>query len=633
MPPPTTTYSAPRNEHPSLSPPVKPKPSVLDFVAPAAPYSGSGAVDDVSAWPHRPRDDRLLRLAFPYDSVYKNERGRFRALGLSSGLGTLSYLHQHHKLLSSTNNPLDSFLVDMPAEALLPPELASRDPGAPCTFIQPCPQLWDMVTEHVPPNVIWALVRQFLESTYLLWPTFLLPTFVEKCGDEDARSTPDFMMLLLSICALTARERLPPATTGEDVSSRFFDLYWQVKRRFPRVDQSTLPCIQSCVYMALYCYGGSGTNGVLEGHTLSSEAVSFSLDIGLHRSVDAYTATFTPVDIEIRNRTLWAVYCVDKMSAFHGRPSMLRLNDIDIEEMNTSSAAFSERLSSSSASFLAYIRTFVRLMVVLERVLEKINIPSCTGSSAVNKASTGIRRIKETIMHSDADCPSLHAPVTFNLELQSELINPERVTQLTPPVLDDFMTRDLATPSRQMEDDNMFDCHRERLRTWCSSIKAAIYRHLVTVANTDIGIEPPVLKHAEDVLYWTQDALSSQRKMIERGSLTDCGSTCAFLIGQAGLGIIPIIYLSRPVPSPHLNLPDTPYQIALSLSMQLLCRLSDRFPAASRSLNILDDNVSRLDIALPTKTELRLPTGAPCKELKTGSGEKARCKWLLGARL
>ncbi len=50
------------------------------------------------AWPPKPDPKRHRYLAYPYDSIYRNEFGHLKALSLSSGLGTLSYLHEYHKL-------------------------------------------------------------------------------------------------------------------------------------------------------------------------------------------------------------------------------------------------------------------------------------------------------------------------------------------------------------------------------------------------------------------------------------------------------------------------------------------------------------------------------------------------------
>ena len=53
-----------------------------------------------------------------------------------------------------------------------------------------------------------------------------------------------------------------------------------------------------------------------------------AIDLGLHRRVDEWSS-FTAVDIEIRKRTLWALYAHNvKASCTYGRPPMLRLNDL-----------------------------------------------------------------------------------------------------------------------------------------------------------------------------------------------------------------------------------------------------------------------------------------------------------------
>jgi hypothetical protein len=62
--------------------------------------------------------------------------------------------------------------------------------------------------------------------------------------------------------------------------------------------------------------------------------------------------------------------------------------------------------------------------MVLERVLSKINIPSCTLSSAIDRISSSVRRRKETIMHSD-DCGANHGLLSFDEELAREWPQPE----------------------------------------------------------------------------------------------------------------------------------------------------------------------------------------------------------------
>ena len=104
-------------------------------------------VDVDADWPHRPREDRLLRLAFPFDSLYRNERGLLKSLSMSSGLGALAYLPEHHKLVNTQMDELLDFFVDMPANPLLPPDL-SRPPSPRLSPVID-ESTWDMVSNAI----------------------------------------------------------------------------------------------------------------------------------------------------------------------------------------------------------------------------------------------------------------------------------------------------------------------------------------------------------------------------------------------------------------------------------------------------------------------------------------------------
>ena len=53
-----------------------------------------------------------------------------------------------------------------------------------------------------------------------------------------------------------------------------------------------------------------------------------AFDLGLHRRMDKWTS-FSAVDIEVRKRTLWALYSQNiKASCTYGRPPMLRMGDL-----------------------------------------------------------------------------------------------------------------------------------------------------------------------------------------------------------------------------------------------------------------------------------------------------------------
>lgn len=73
---------------------------------------GHGVPQD-TVWPPQHDPDRKRYLAFPYDTIYRNELMHARGLSLSSGLSSLSYLNGLHKLTNEQMlDDLWSFLGD-----------------------------------------------------------------------------------------------------------------------------------------------------------------------------------------------------------------------------------------------------------------------------------------------------------------------------------------------------------------------------------------------------------------------------------------------------------------------------------------------------------------------------------------
>lgn len=94
---------------------------------------------------------------------------------------------------------------------------------------------------------------------------------------------------------------------------------------------------------------------------------------------------------------------------------------MDQDEIALSQTSSHERLSAEMPSLLAYHRTSIRLYMILERILAKINIPSCSASSAINTIArdSGTRRYRELSPHASS-CDADHRPVGFDAELQRE---------------------------------------------------------------------------------------------------------------------------------------------------------------------------------------------------------------------
>ncbi|KAI5477390.1 hypothetical protein MNV49_006457 [Pseudohyphozyma bogoriensis] len=521
----------------------------------------------------RTRAGRPLSLAFPYDSLYRNERSYLKCLSLSSGLPALNYLEEFKKQKESSGaDPEWTSWIAFPFSSAL-----SRPPSPPLESLGGMGN-WDRMEAEIGATTVSALVREFLRSLYPLWPTFMLTEFVAKLKDPVARQEVTFVALVLSVTAVARRHLGEPGTPADQIGIDHFTLYRELKQASPKSDWSSLSAIQTLFYFSHFCFGGVEEFGVVMAHTLINEAVSRSFDCGLHRSVDPYADAFSPAELEARRRTLWAVYCGDKISAAFGRPSLLRLSDVDVCEVTVDSPDWSER-PLSSLSLLPYHRANVRLHTVLEKVLEKINISSCNVSPALRRltGNAPLRR-RETTLHDDP-CEANHTSINFDEELR---------------FLDAFQAEDLPESNPALEDDNLYHIQVERLRTLSAFIRVLIYRHWVTIANSDLSTNGATTEHNAQLLHWCQDLLSSQRKILSRGSFTDFGSTASYQISQTGRALLPMIYINRLSGAGHDT--DLPLQQALTLSIKLLRDLATRFVASTRSLDILLLSASRLDI-------------------------------------
>jgi hypothetical protein len=130
-----------------------------------------------------------------------------------------------------------------------------------------------------------------------------------------------------------------------------------------------------------------GLGKLSKAAALLSEAITVSIDAGLHRSADTYDL-FDPIEDEVRKRTFWCVYLWDKqLSAHFGRPPMIRLRDCDIgepavvdDEFVTRDGMLSQPTGTESrmSAFVAAIR----IMVVMESVLDMPPPRHRTGDSS-----------------------------------------------------------------------------------------------------------------------------------------------------------------------------------------------------------------------------------------------------------
>ncbi|CBQ70975.1 conserved hypothetical protein [Sporisorium reilianum SRZ2] len=678
---------------------------------PNTPYERSS---HTVAWPPKPDPTRHRYLAYPYDSIYRNEFGQLKALSLSSGLGTLSYLHEYHKLaneqfldalwqvLEGENQDMQMFALEneslsphshashmstglgAPMGAAFPDSLAADwslggapSLNVPFTFdaaagptperfpsmqiptkstlsvassssaetspanapsnhqdsrssrprsftntattnkdaqsnaasnenqpaksyleAGPPPQdLWAFMGTKIPQQHRRSLLHTFLSTTYVLWPTFILSEFLATLKDEAERQNPTFVCLVIACCAVAARQEAGSVKGGHATewgrTFGFFELYQDIRRLAPRnTDWASLNHIQALFYLSHYCFGASGPFGVTRAHYLINGCVSKCFDVGLHRSAETYTDAFTPSEIEARRRTVWAVYCGDKISAAYGRPVMLRLSDMDVPELDVNSDEYTERLPAATSfdracTLRPWHRAAIRLFCVLERVIDKINLPACSGSAALERVMRKKpKRPRQSANHDDS-CMADHEPIGFEEELE---------------LVDDFRFADTPTPTSAHDDDPMYQAHVERLRTTAAFIKIFIYRHLFCMGNTNLSRQPPRTDYRDEMVKWCRELLLSQRKMIQRGDYTDFGSVMSYQLSQTGRGLIPAIYITSrlmdPSQDPNSNAILKEAQELLVLAYDLLRQLSDRFTASNRQLQIMQSAFRRLDLSL-----------------------------------
>ncbi|SOV09061.1 uncharacterized protein UDID_03699 [Ustilago sp. UG-2017a] len=691
---------------------------------PNTPYERS---HHTVAWPPKPDPKRHRYLAYPYDSIYRNEFGHLKALSLSSGLGTLSYLHEYHKLaneqfldalwqvLEGENQGANMQMFALENESLSPhsngshmgsglsaptgafPDSLAADwslggapslnvpfpfdaaagptperfasmqiPAKPTLSIastssaetspanitpqsqEPCrtrskshtlssaasrngeptstseqsqpaktyleagpppEDLWTFISTKIPQQHRRSLLHTFLSTTYVLWPTFILSEFLATLKDERERQNATFVCLIIACCAVAARQEAGSVKGGQAAewgrNFGFFELYLDIRRLAPRnTDWASLNHIQALFYLSHYCFGASGPFGVTRAHYLINGCVSKCFDVGLHRSAETYTEAFTASEIEARRRTLWAVYCGDKISAAYGRPVMLRLSDIDVPELDVDSEEYTERLPAATSfdracTLRPWHRAAVRLFCVLERVIDKINLPACSSSAALERVMRKKpKRPRQSENHDDS-CMADHEAIGFDEELE---------------LVDDFRFADTPKPTSAHEDDPMYQAHVERLRTTAAFIKIFIYRHLFCMANTNLSRQPPRIDYRDEMVKWCRELLLSQRKMIQRGDYTDFGSVMSYQLSQTGRGLIPAIYITSRLIDPSQDANSSAIlkeaQELLVLAYDLLRQLSNRFTASNRQLQIMQSAFRRLDLSLRKRHHNRRSSGA-----------------------
>lgn len=205
---------------------------------------------------------------------------------------------------------------------------------------------------------------------------------------------------------------------------QWFELFGRL-RTLPTADRPTVYTVQSVLIAGVYAVG---LGKLSKAFALIAEAITLSIDSGLHRSADAYDI-FDPIEDEVRKRTFWCVYIWDKQACAHfGRPPMIRLRDCDVgepaivDDEYVTHDGIAHQPSEHQCRMSAFV-SCVRVFVVLESVLD--GPPSRSfgdGSPFLTRATstlTGFRRsagMREEEALLDEICSSIPAYWAHSVE-------------------------------------------------------------------------------------------------------------------------------------------------------------------------------------------------------------------------
>ena len=263
---------------------------------------------------------------------------------------------------------------------------------------------------------------------------------LQDYGNPKKWGEPGFAAFIVSICCLASRHIDDPRVRADPASAssagtQWFELLNRI-RTLPIADRPTLYNIQASLVAAVYAVG---LGKLSKTAALLAEAVTMSIDAGLHRSAENYDL-FDPIEDEVRKRTFWCVYIWDKQFGAHfGRPPLLRLRDCDVAEPTPVDDEFIARegLAIPPPGKECRLSAFVvslRIMVVLEAVLDvPPGRPLDDSNSFLLRAThimSGSRRFKE-MRDEEALLDEIHRKIPTYWAHSPETVNSEDSIRLT----------------------------------------------------------------------------------------------------------------------------------------------------------------------------------------------------------
>ncbi|OCH91762.1 hypothetical protein OBBRIDRAFT_791989 [Obba rivulosa] len=349
----TPTKPASRNSSPN------------SFPGPGATNGNGNVVDQLM--------EETSRMSLSSSYLYFDDEGYTRWQGETSGLPLLDVLIERHQIANSSESERDPSQWTGQNGRAINDWFPDRTPRRTATNPE---MTWKLVSSVIVPELMDSLVHCFLSTTYYLMPFLHLPTFIADYANPRKWGDPGFAAFIVAICCLSSRHVDDPRVRADpndsnSAGTQWFELFGRL-RTLSGADRPTIYTVQAVLIAGVYAVG---LGKLSKAFALLAEAVTLSIDAGLHRSVDDYDA-FDPIEDEVRKRTFWCVYLWDKQAAAHfGRPPLIRLRDCDVGEPAVVDDEFITRdgigsQPSETESRMSAFVSVVRVFIVLEAVVD-----------------------------------------------------------------------------------------------------------------------------------------------------------------------------------------------------------------------------------------------------------------------
>ncbi|KAG5734630.1 Transcriptional activator protein acu-15 [Termitomyces sp. T112] len=550
-------------------------------------HHGTGSSLDSN---HKMTPDQLaeetshMSLAASY--LYFDDEGYTRWQGETSGLPVLDLLVERHT--PSSNQEKSAPTPDSSPSSKLDNAtnldwFPDRKPRR--TDLNP-QTLWRLMTSYIVPELMDSLVQCYLSTSYYILPFLHVPTFLSDYGNPEKWGEAGFASFIVAVCCLASRHIDDPrvrSNPADGISSgtHWFELFGRL-RNLPIADRPTLYNIQANLIAAVYAVG---LGKLSKGAALLAEAVTMSIDAGLHRCADDYDL-FDPIEDEVRKRTFWCVYIWDKqLSAHFGRPPLLRLRDCDVSEPAPVDDEYITRDSvgtpppGTECRLTAFICS-LRIMVVMESVLDVPPVRNYGDSSSFLLRAThvlsGSRRFRD-LRDEEALLDDIHRSIPPYWQHTPETLASEDIIRLT---------------------------QAERLHCAEHFARLLIYRHRFSelmAERTSGGSDETAGEQEKAALIAAQASalriITTHLQVAKKGLMTYYGVHVIHQLTQAGRTLVAILLSCKTEELQHLIPPGLD---ALRSCVGLLRRFSGRYVCGLRSGDLMEEFCRLTHIPLET---------------------------------